>query len=139
MGIPVAACPLLDNRLVGPRAIPGIQAQVGVQVPDQVARGTVGDAARARKPPLVIEGHVALQLELVELDWVTIAAGLDHARDASVLLDGQAVRIAGAALCSGLETLAASHIDQRHILVIIQGNISSRWQRHRGRDYRRCH
>jgi hypothetical protein len=138
-GIPVAAFPLLDNRPVGLRAVPGIQAQVGVQVPDQVALGTAGDAARTRKPTLIIEGHIALLLELVELDWAIIGAGLGHATAASALLDGQAVRIAGAALCSGLETLAASHIDQRHMLVIIQGNVSSRWQRHRGRDYHRCH
>jgi hypothetical protein len=133
-------CPLLNNRPVTLRAVPDIQAKIGVQVPDQVARGTCGDAAPTRKPPLVIEGHMALRLEPVVLDWAINAVGLDHARAAIALLDGQAGRIAGAAaLWSRLETLAAPHIDQRHIVHIIQENVSSRWQRRRDRDYRRCH
>jgi hypothetical protein len=112
-------CPLLNNRPVTLRSVPDIQAKVGIQVPDQVARGTLADAAQptAIEPPLVIEIHLALRLELVVLDWSINAAGLDHARAASALLDGQAGRIAGAA--SRLETLGAPGIDQRHMLMVI--------------------
>src|SRR5262249_50729516 len=134
-GIPVAARPLLDNRPVGLRAVPGIQAKLGALVPDQEARGTYLDAARTRKPPLVIVGHVALRLELVELGWgISGAIGVDHARAASALLDGQAGPIAGAALWRRLETLAAPDIDQRPIS---RGTVSSRRQRRRDQDHGR--
>ena len=50
-GLPVTACPLLDNRPAGLCAVADVQAQVGIKVPDQVARGTVGDTAPTRKHP----------------------------------------------------------------------------------------
>jgi|SRR6516162_9439488 len=129
----VAACPLLDNRPVGRRAVPGIQAESGAQVPNQEARGTWVDADDERGTPrLVIEVHLALRLELVELGWgISGAIGVDHARAASTLLDGQAGPIAVAALWSRLETLAAAGIDQRPIS---RGTVSSSRQRRR-KDY----
>jgi hypothetical protein len=89
---------------------------------------------------LVIEGHIALRLKLVPLDWaIKGSCGLEHARAAGALLDKEPIRIAWGALCGGLETLGASHIDQWQRLVIIQGRISSRRLWRHGQDYRRCH
>jgi hypothetical protein len=131
---------LLDNRRVGLRAVPGIQANVGNIVPDEEAGVTIGDTAepttRIIPRTLIIEGHKALRLKPVLLDSAIISAKLRDA--ASALLDGQAGPIAGAAflLWSRLETLAAPDIDQRPITQ--RGIVSSRRQRRRDRDYRRC-
>src|SRR5262249_18995750 len=105
-------CRLLNNRRVTLRAVPDIEAKLGLHVADQVARGTFGDAAKVTcAPPLVIVGHMALRLELVPLDWaIIVGCVVDHVRAASVLLDGQAGR---------LETLGAPDIDQRQMLSIV--------------------
>jgi hypothetical protein len=125
-GILVLACPLLNNRPIGLGAVPGIQAQVGGPVDgdecvhDQEASSAAADAARARKPPLVIEAHQSGEFhELVELGaWGLLAPnaadwGDDRTSVASALLDGQAGPVDVAVLWSRLETLVAPDIDQR--------------------------
>lgn len=127
-GIFVTACPLLNDRSVALRAVPGIHAQAGEIVLDEEAVGPSGDAAPTRKPPLVIDGHKAERHEYPELGGKTDVA--------SALLDEQAGPVEVAVLRSRRETLATPDIDQwdREVLV---DDLGARRPRRRDQDHGR--
>ena len=148
-GILVLARPLLNNRPIAPCAVPDVHTQatrcrrVGRQVCvlDEEALGAEVDAPPTPPRGTFVGEHIAERHELVGPQACTLLV-------ASALLDGQAGPVVVAVLWGSQETLVAPDIDQlderERFGAVGPGRrwryagVSTRWQRRRDQDHRRC-